>query len=97
MNGSGRFTEPPATRLIAIASPKALPIPKTIPVIIPDLAAGTTTLKIVCILVAPRASDVALKFIGTALIADALILITVGSIIIASTSTAARRLAPPVY
>lgn len=32
-----------------------------------------------------------------ALIADALILITVGSIIIASTSTAARRLAPPVY
>jgi len=54
-------------------------------------------LNIVCILVAPRASDVALKFIGTALIADALILITVGSIIIASTSTAARRLAPPVY
>ena len=45
---------------------------------------------------AKKASDVALRFIGTALIADALILITVGRIMIASTSTAARRFAPPV-
>ena len=43
LNGSGKFTEPPATILIAIASPSALPIPSTTPVIIPDFAAGIIT------------------------------------------------------
>ena len=37
---------------IAIASPIARPTPSTIADIIPDLALGTTTLKIVCILLA---------------------------------------------
>ena len=49
MNGNGRFTEPPATILIAMASPSARPIPRTTPVIIPDLAAGIITLNIVWI------------------------------------------------
>ena len=44
----------PATKITAIVSPIALPIPNTIAVIIPDLAAGTTTLKIVPISEDPK-------------------------------------------
>ena len=47
LNGSGRDTAFPATNKIAIASPIARPTPSTIADIIPDLALGTTTLKIV--------------------------------------------------
>ena len=47
LDGNGIFTAPPATILIAIASPNALPIPSTTPVIMPDLAAGRITLNIV--------------------------------------------------
>jgi len=42
---------------MAIASPIALPTPSTMAVIIPDLAAGIVTLKIVCTSVAPRARE----------------------------------------
>ena len=96
MNGSGAFTELPDTSVIAIASPIALPTPSTTAVTIPDFAAGRTTLKIVCIWDAPRASEAARRESGTALIADSLILITVGRIITASTITAESRFAPPV-
>ena len=96
LNGSGRFTEPPATRLIAMASPSARPIPRTTPVIIPDLAAGIITLNIVWICVAPRASEADFKCPGTARMEETLILITVGKIMIASTIIAESRLEPPV-
>lgn len=49
LKGSGGFTALPDTRLIAMASPMARPIPRTIAVTIPDLAAGICTLKIVWI------------------------------------------------
>ena len=96
LNGSGMLTALPDTRLIAIASPSARPIPSTIAVIIPDFAAGRTTPNIVCIFVAPSARDADFICCGTALMEDTLMLITVGSIIIASTITAEIRLAPPV-
>ena len=57
LNGKGTFTEFPATSKIAIASPIALPTPRTIAETIPDLALGKTTLKIVCILLAPSANE----------------------------------------
>ena len=46
----------PATIITAIVSPTALPIPKTKLVMMPDFAAGTTTLNIACCGVAPSAS-----------------------------------------
>ena len=49
LNGSGKFTELPDTSVIAIASPMALPVPRTTAVIIPDFAAGRITWKIVWI------------------------------------------------
>ena len=94
--GNGRFTEFPHTRTIAIASPRARPIPRTTPVIIPDFAAGTVTLKIVWILLAPSAKEEFLYCCGTARNELSLILITVGKIIIANTITADNKLAPPV-
>ena len=96
LKGSGRFTELPDTRLMAIASPMARPVPSTIAVIIPALAAGSTTWKIVWILVAPIAREALLKCRGTALRADSLMLITEGRIIRASTSTTAIRYTHPV-
>ena len=47
--------------LIAIASPIARPQPKTTAVMMPECAAGTITLKIVWICVAPSASDALFK------------------------------------
>ena len=94
--GSGMFTELPDTRLIAMASPIALPVPRTMAVMMPDFAAGITTWKIVCIFVAPNARDALLKCCGTERRAVSLILITVGRIISARTSTAEIKLAPPV-
>ena len=44
LNGKGTFTEFPATSKIAIASPIALPTPRTIAETIPDLALGKTCL-----------------------------------------------------
>ena len=46
----------PATITTAIVSPMALPIPRIIPDITPDFAAGITVLKILLSFVAPRAS-----------------------------------------
>ena len=79
-----------------MASPIALPVPSTTAVIMPDLAAGTITWNMVCIFVAPSARDALFKWAGTDLREDSLILMTVGRIIRASTSTADIRLAPPV-
>ena len=86
----------PDTRLIAIASPIARPTPRTMAVAIPDLAAGIVTRKIVWILEAPRPREAAFKLAGTLRRADSLMLITVGRIMIARTSTAEIRFAPPV-
>ena len=97
MKGRGRFTAPPATILMAMASPRALPMPSTTPVRMPDLAAGTVTRRMVCILLAPRAREAARREPGTARMAEALTLMTVGRIMMARTITAASRSAPPVY
>ena len=97
LNGNGIFTAPPATILLAIASPSALPMPNTTPVQIPDFAAGITVLQIVCSFVAPSANDAALILSETALREDVLTLITVGKIIMASTIIAESILDPPVY
>ena len=61
LNGRGKFTELPDTSVIAIASPMALPVPKTTAVIIPDFAAGRITWKIVWIFVAPNAREALFK------------------------------------
>ena len=63
---------------------------------IPDVAAGIIPWKIVWICVATKARDALYKCAGTALREVSLMLITVGRIIRASTSTAEIRLAPPV-
>ena len=82
--------------LMAMASPRARPMPSTTPVRIPERAAGTVTLKMVCILLAPRAREAARRESGTARREEALTLMTVGRIMMASTTTAESRLAPPV-
>ena len=61
LNGSGKFTELPDTSVIAIASPMALPVPRTTAVMIPDFAAGRITWKIVWIFVAPNAREALLN------------------------------------
>ena len=48
-NDVGIAVELPATKITAIVSPNALPIPSITPANIPDLAAGTVTLNIVSI------------------------------------------------
>ena len=82
--------------LMAMASPRARPMPSTAPVRIPDLAAGMVTRNTVCILLAPRAREAARIESGTARIEEALTEITVGRIMIARTMTALSTLAPPV-
>ena len=96
LNGSGKLTELPETRVIAMASPIARPTPSTIAEIMPDLAAGIITLKIVCIWEAPKARDEDFNCAGTAFRDDSLILMTVGRIMTANTKTAEIRFAPPV-
>ena len=96
LNGSGTLTELPATNVIAIASPTALPVPSTIAVAIPLFAAGIKTRNTVCILVAPRASEAAFMEAGTARSADSVIVITVGRIMIVKTITADNKFEPPV-
>ena len=91
LNGSGKFTELPDTSVMAIASPMALPVPRTTAVMIPDFAAGRITWKMVWIFVAPNAREALFKCDGTALKADSLILMTVGRIISARTKTAEIR------
>ena len=56
----------PQTMITAIVSPTARPIPSTTEAAIPGFAAGTTTLKMVSILEAPRASAPSLYSLGTA-------------------------------
>ena len=84
----------PATKITAIVSPIALPNPKTIAVIIPDFAAGTTTLKIVPISDAPNANEPSRYVFGTARMAVSATVTTVGSIMIANTRITANKLCP---
>ena len=84
----------PATKITAIVSPIALPIPNTIAVIIPDFAAGTTTLKIVPICDAPSANDPSRYVFGTARIAVSATVTIVGNIMIANTRITAIKLCP---
>ncbi len=64
----------------AAVSPTALPIAKIRPVIIPGIAAGTTTRVTVCHLVAPSAKLDSLKDSGTDLMASSEARIIVGRI-----------------
>src|SRR2546428_56894 len=56
----------PITINTAIVSPMARPMPRITPVRIPGLAAGNSTLQIVCHLVAPRANDASSNRTGKA-------------------------------
>ncbi len=77
-----------------MVSPIALPIPSTIAVKTPDLAAGKITLNIVSILDAPKAKDASLYCFGTDLIAVSATEIIVGSIITERTIIMASKLCP---
>ncbi len=96
LKGRGRFTLPPDTSVIAMASPMALPTPSTTAVAMPGAAAGSTARNQVCTLDAPSANDASLTEGFTARMDASLILITVGSIITASTMAAEIKFAPPV-
>ena len=93
-NDVGIAVELPATKITAIVSPNALPIPSITPANIPDLAAGTVTLNIVSIFDAPSAKDPSLYAFGTALIDVSDKDIIVGSIIIDNTMITAYKLCP---
>ena len=90
----GIFGTLPETIMTAIASPIARPTPMTTAAAMPLFAAGTDTLKQVSTGVAPSASDASSYSFGTASSAVIDTLMMDGSIIIARTMTAARRLAP---
>jgi len=54
---SGMAAALPATMITAIVSPTARPMPRMTLAMIPDLAAGIITMRVVCQRVAPRAID----------------------------------------
>ena len=85
----------PQTMVIAVASPKALPIPRIIPENIPDFAPIKTTLKLVCVGEAPRANEPKIRLLLTEEIDVIAIVVMVGNIIIERTKTVARRDIPP--
>ncbi len=70
-------------------------MPSIADVKIPDLAAAKTTLKFVCIGVAPKASEPCMISLSTDLIATSLIEVIVGIVMIAKTITAANIELPP--
>ena len=84
----------PATIITAIASPIALPTPRTTAAAIPLFAAGTDTLKYVSTGVAPSAREASSYSGGTASRAVSDTLIMDGRIMMARTTIAAKRLAP---
>ena len=84
----------PATIITAIASPIALPTPKTTADAIPLFAAGTTTLKMVSILFAPKAKLPNSYSTGTASMAVIETLIIDGKIITAKTIIAENKEEP---
>ena len=84
----------PATRITAIVSPTARPIPNTTPDTIPDRAVGRLTFLMVCHFEAPSASDPSLYAWGTALSDTSAMLIMVGRIMIARINPAASTLYP---
>ena len=79
----------------AVASPNARPIPKIAPAKIPDFALAKTTLKFVCVLVAPNANDPNSMSLSTALIAVIDNEVIVGKIIMASNKITANNELPP--
>ncbi|KAF5037333.1 hypothetical protein DSECCO2_565740 [anaerobic digester metagenome] len=68
--GDGMIAALPVTIRTAMVSPMARPMPRMIAAVIPENAAGTTTCRIVCHRVAPRASDPSRNSRGTLLIAS---------------------------
>jgi hypothetical protein len=64
------------TMIIAIVSPMALPIPRTLPAPIPERAAGIRTCQIVCQCVAPSLANLLYILRGTALRLSSLMLIS---------------------
>ena len=62
-----------AVNIIGAVSPAALLIPRIPPVKIPGMAAGSTTLKIVCSFVAPSAKDASRYVAGTAFNASSVV------------------------
>ena len=94
LNNPGILGTFPDTIITAIASPIALPIPKTTDVIIPLFAAGRVILNMVSVFVAPSASEPSSYSFVTALIAVSDTEITDGKIITVKTIIAEKRFAP---
>lgn len=90
----GIFATLPDTIITAIASPMLLPIPITTEASIPLFAAGIVILNMVSVLVAPKANEASSYSWGTARRAVSDTEIMEGSIIIAKTIIAEKRLAP---
>lgn len=82
----------PAAMETIIVSPIALETAKTTDAIIPETAAGSTTLNVVSNLVAPSPSDPSRVEFGTELIASSLKLAIIGMIMIPTTSPALTAL-----
>jgi hypothetical protein len=89
----------PTTMIMAMASPMARPIPRTMEAAIPEREAGSNTLHMVCQWVAPSARAPSLWLLGTALMLSSLMLTMVGSIMAVRTMTPAAMLkpGPPIW
>ena len=92
--GSGMTAALPATIRTAMVSPTARPMPRIMAAAMPEMAAGTMTLLIVCHRVAPIASEPSLNSRGTALMASSETLIIVGRAMIPRRIEAASHVSP---
>jgi hypothetical protein len=90
----GIFTEFPKIIIMAMVSPTARPIPNTMLATIPDLAAGISTLHMVCQCVAPRARAPSLYVGGRALNESSEMLMIVGKIMKPRITEPERMLKP---
>src|SRR5215207_1977630 len=79
-----------------MVSPTARETPRTTAATMPERAAGNTTRRLVCILLAPRAAEPCRMLFGTADMASSLNEATVGTIITPITRPAASTLNDPV-
>ena len=92
--GDGMTAAFPVTIRTAMVSPTALPIPRMMAAVIPDRAAGVTTLLMVCQCVAPRANDASRYSRGAEEIASSETLMIVGSAITPRRMDPASQVSP---
>src|SRR3989338_3010397 len=91
---TGIAIEFPATIKIAIVSPIARPIPNIIAATMPDKAAGSKVILIICHFVAPKAKLASLNSLGNEVKTSSEILIMVGRTIIPTMMEEVKALSP---